>query len=223
VKRLVAPLVLVVALASTATALAADPRAEKERLTAADNALAKRAVFVREWLPPGWTATKPTADSDVDYNCPGYNPDFSALTITGKAKSAFKHLSGAEVESEVAVFKSRAQAVADFRLGMKPGLMRCVRSFLLRELAKSGNAGKLDLTVSARMTSPPRIGEQSGGFRVVLSMKPANSPAATAVKFYMDVLVVQKGRSMAFAFFSSLAKPVAGQLPLARAMAARMA
>ena len=220
-KRLGVSLVIVVALVSAAAAPAADPRAEKERLTAADNARAKRGVVVRAWLPPGWTRTAPTPDGDEDYDCPGYDPDFSAFTITGKAKSAFKHPSGSELESEVAVFKSRAQASADFRLTMKPGLVSCMRTVMLDEIRKSDQAGQLDVSISARMTSPPRIGERSSGFRVVVRMRPANG-AAAPVTLTVDGLAVQKGRSIGFVMFTAFAKPFAGQVAVARAMAARM-
>jgi hypothetical protein len=222
VKRLGVLLVIALTLVYAAAALAANPRAEKERLTAADNALAKRAVVVSGWLAPGWTRTTPSPDSDEDFSCPGYNPDFSAFTITGKAKSAFKHPSGAELDSEVAVFRTRAQAVADFRLTMTPGLARCMRTALLEEIRKSGDAAGVDVSITSRMTTPPRMGERSSGFSLVIRMKPVNGPAGRSVTLYMDALVVQRGRSIGFLLFSGLSNRVTDQVPLARAMAARM-
>jgi hypothetical protein len=222
VKRLGLSLVVACSLVLATAALAADPRAAKEKLTAADNALAKRAVIARSWLDPGWTQTTSAGDTSEAYTCSGHNPDLSAFTITGKAQSAFKHRTAAEVHSEIAVFKARAQAVADFRLGVRPGVARCLRAALLREYRKFRDP-KLYLTISARKTVPPRIGEQSGGFRLVLALKRVSHPAATALTVYMDVLVVQKGRSVALVTFSALEKPFPGQAPLAGEMAARMA
>jgi hypothetical protein len=224
VKRLGVSLVAVAALVSATTALAADPRDEKERLNAADNALAKRAVVVRGWLPAGWSRSAPSPDSGSDnFRCPGFNPDFSRFTITGEAGSAFKHPSGAAIASDVAVFQTRAQAVADFRLSLAPGLARCMRTTLLNEFRKEDYAKGLDVSVSVRMTSPPRIGERSEGMRVAVRMSPKKGVAGRTVTLIMDALAFQKGRSFAFLTYMSASGPVTAQVPVARAMAARMA
>lgn len=218
-KRLVTSLlVLAVALAAVATAGAADPREERRQLTAADNTQARRGVVVRSWLGPGWTKTAPSADTDDDFTCPGYNPDFSRFTITGEAESAFKHPSGASLASGVSVFPTRTQALGDFRLGAKPQLAGCLRTFLVN-MFKSDDSGAT-YSVTARVVPAARVGERSIAFRVVVQVKVAGRPA---IPLYGDFHVFQKGRSQGFLFFMGIMKPVTGQVPLARAMAARMA
>jgi hypothetical protein len=84
----VAPAVLVL---GTAAALAAsDPHKERERLRPADMALARRATIKAADLVSGWK--RMPVGSDDDSKCPGFDPDFSAFTITGKASSLFVEL-----------------------------------------------------------------------------------------------------------------------------------
>jgi hypothetical protein len=102
-KRLGVTLVLcLAALAAAAAAAVAgplgDPHREQERLTAADMALAKRIALRATDLPTGWRRTPVPPDND-EFKCPGFDPDLSRFTITGKAQSAFTHPGGAQVLS----------------------------------------------------------------------------------------------------------------------------
>lgn len=211
-------LLLVVVAASlgvSAAALASgDPRDEKERLTAADNALARRTVVTARDLGSSWRPA-PTSSSDERIQCPGFNPDYSAFTITGKAQSAFVQGSGASVVSAVEVYATRAQAAGDFRVGAKPALARCYGRSLAREL---GRAGFTTNVVSARMVAAPRVGELRAAWRIVLTA----SVGVTRTWIHVDVVGAQRGRSIAALVFTGIGEPLAGQAALARRVAARM-
>src|SRR5438552_1184584 len=103
----------------TAGALAAtDPHHERERLRPADMTLARKATIKATDLASGWQ--RRTVGRDDGSKCPGFDPDFSAFTITGKASSLYARLSVGAVLSTVEVYKTRAQAIGDFRTGAKP-------------------------------------------------------------------------------------------------------
>lgn len=210
-------IVLLLALVALPAAQAGgDPRAEQERLTAADTALARRAAVNASDLGAGWLRA-PTSSSDERVNCPGFDPDFSAFTITGKAQSAFQHPSGASVVSAVEVYATETQAVGDFRLGAKPALGRCLGRALEQELARTG--GGLSARVSsARVAAAPNVGHRAAAWRVVVTIR----ARGTSVRLYLDVLGVQRGRSIVGLFFTSATKPFPGQVALARRVAARM-
>lgn len=209
-------LIVLAVLATAAVAYAArDPHREQERLTAADNALAKRALANAGDLGAGWKRTAVEGDEDEPTRCAGYDPDFSAFTITGKARIAFVQPTGSSIVSTVDVLKTRAQAAADFRLGATPAFAGCFGKLLGREFAKGGVPVEI---VSSRMMSAPRVGEQSAAFRVVAKLQSGGS----SVSLTMDLLAVQRGRSLAGLFFTGVGKPLAGQRELARTVAGRM-
>lgn len=200
-----------------ATVAAPDPRAEKERLNPRDMTLARNELLTRSDLAPGWRRTPSSPDDDEPTRCPGWNPDFSAFTITGKAKADFEHSrAGASILSTVEVYATRRQAVGDFSTGAKPGLARCLRSLL--DEAFSRQRGVEARVVSARMLGGPVIGERSATYRLVARVRAGGSP----IPAYFDVHVFQRGRSIAVLFFTGVAVRVPDQLALARTVAARL-
>lgn len=209
-------LLVLTVLATAAVAFGArDPRREQVRLTAADNALAKRALVKSGDVGAGWKRTAVDGDEDEPTRCAGYDPDFSALTITGKARIAFVQATGSSIVSTVDVLKTRAQAASDFRLGATPAFAGCFGKLLGREFARGGVRVKI---VSARMMSAPRVGEQSAAFRVVARLQSGGSP----ISLTMDLLAIQRGRSLAALFFTGVGKPLSRQLELARTVSSRM-
>ena len=221
-KRLgVSLVVLATALVPVAAASARghDLKPERVRLTAADNALAKRGVVVPAWLPAGWKRSAPSPSSDETIVCKEYEADLSRFTITGNAKSAFEHPSGVKVDSEVEVFASQAQATADLRVQTDIRFARCFRALLLGQFSKSLGPGASVTVTAARATAPP-AGERSGAFRLVVT---ASRGGVTVVKVYIDLVMFQKGRSLGYLSFLSVDKPVSGlAAPLARGMASRL-
>jgi hypothetical protein len=213
--RFAAALLLLLALVPAGLA-ATDPRAEKERLIPADMALAERATLQSSDLTQAWKRIAPASNDTKVPSCPGYRPDFSRFTITGKHQSAFESAAGATILSNVEVYSSRAQAVGDFRLGTQPPVARCLGRLLEQAL---GSASPLDVRVtSSRRTAAPRVGERSAAYRLVAEM----AAGGQTVRLYLDVFVFQRGRSIAGLFFTSVFQPLKDQAPLARAVAARL-
>lgn len=215
-KRL-APLTLALLVLPAVASAAGSPRDERERLNPADMTLAKRAVVHKTDLVPGWRRVPSTPDKPGDDRCSGYDPDFSAFTITGKADSTFAHGAGAHVMASVGVFPNATQAAGDFKAGAKPGLLRCLRSSLLQGFREAHVTARI---VSSRMASTPRIGAQSVSYRVVARISPGSGrPRFNA---YADVLVFRQGRSIGAIVFVSAFAPINNEALLARSVARRM-
>jgi hypothetical protein len=221
VKRLVSSAgLLAAALAVVASAVAAsapDTRAEKERLNAADTALAKRANLKLDDLDPAWDRTAVPADDGSTFTCPGFDPDFSAYTITGKAESAFVRGNGGSMLSAVEVYATRAQAVGDFRTGAKPALARCLRHAAEQGFRQGGGRAGAHV-ISSAVVAAPRVGERRLALRLVARV----SSGGRSLPIVLDVLVFQRGRSVAALMFTGLVQRVGGQAGLARLVASRM-
>ena len=212
---LVVVLVLALAGAFASVATAKDPRREQERLTPADMALASRVSVRATDLTRGWTQTAVPPDNS-SMTCPGFDPDFSRFTITGKSRTAFASTGGRSVVSLVEVYASRAQAVGDFRLGAQPALARCLRTTL--EDAVPAGADVTLRVRSSRMQPLGGVGENGAAFRLVASVSSGN----VSLPLYLDALVFQRGRTVTALLFTSAMERVPGQLALARAVARRM-
>ena len=212
---LLSTLVAAVATATGAATAATDPRAERERLTPADMALAKRMTLTGSDLAAGWRRTATPKNEDATLSCPGFNPDFSRFTITGKADSTFRHPAGAQITSATEVFATPAQAVGDYRLGARPALAGCLRYLLNREFAKTGLMARIR---SSRMVRAPSVGARAAAYRLVGEAH----AGANTVSIHVDMLVLQRGRSIALLLFSNVRTPVPGQVALARVVARRM-
>jgi len=215
VRRSAFVLVAAVFAFGTAAALAAtDPRDEQERLRPADMALARRTTLKATDLASGWKRmTAPSEDGDS--KCPGFDPDLSAFTITGKAQSVFARQGGV-VFSVVEVYPTRAQASGDFRTGTKPAFAKCLRHAFETDFARG--AGGTAKTMSSRMVPAPRIGERSVLYRLAGTL----TVRGQTIRIYMDVLAFQRGRSITALFSTGFGGPIRGQTALARLIAARM-
>lgn len=214
-RRLLAP-VLIVALVAVSAASAAErhPHAEKERLTAADNALARSVAVRASDLPVGWRRV--ALPPDDGSRCKSFDPDLSAFTITGKARAGWVDAAGTgrSVVSLVEVYASRAQAAGDFAAAARPAAVGC-----LREGLTAGVAGRVPFrVVTARMVPAPRVGDRSAAYRVVVALTPSTLP----VRVYLDVVVVQRGRSIAALMLTGIHESLPGRDALARTVAARM-
>jgi len=212
--RLLVVTIVLLGLCVTATAGARDPRREQVRLNAADTALAKRIALKAREVGAGWRKTS-IPDSDEQLQCPGFNPNLSRFTITGKATTAFVQPAGASIVSAVEVYKSRADAVGDFRAAATPAVARCLKFALEREF-RSGN---VPVRVrSARVVAAPRVGDRRIAYRVVAGVDAGTTP----LNIYFDVVAVQRGRSIAVLFFTGALKPLPRQTRLVTAVASRM-
>lgn len=213
-RRLVLLTLLLVSLAAAATAVARDPGLERLRLNAADNALARKIAVKQSEVGANWRKTT-LPDSNEQLTCPGFRPNLSRFTITGKATTAFVRGTGASIVSAVEVYESRADAVGDFKAGATPAVARCLRLTLEKAFA---NSAALVSVRSARVVPAPRVGERRIAYRVVAAL----DTGVQALNIYFDVIVVQRGRSIVALFFTGPLKPVARQSRLATTVAARM-
>jgi hypothetical protein len=112
--RAIAATLTLVAVVTATSGVAANPRSEKIRLRPADVALAKRSVLRQADVGPDWARVATSRKTDSQFACSSFQPDFSSFTIT------------AQIDSTVAVFRTRAQAAGDFRRGAKPELAACL-------------------------------------------------------------------------------------------------
>jgi hypothetical protein len=204
-----------VLVAGVGTAAARDPRLEQQRLTPADMRLAKRAVLQRGDLAAGWRSLHVGQTEGERLQCDGFDPDFSRFVLTGRAITAFAHPDGASLTAAVEVYRTRADAAGDFRVGTQPGVVRCLRGMLEGAF---GN-GAVPLRVrSAQRVPAPRLGERTAAYRVVAAL----TTNGRTVPIYLDVLVFGRGRSLASLLAVGAYNPLGDRLVLARTMVARM-
>lgn len=213
-RRVALAAAVVASLACAVTAAARDPRLEQLRLNAADNALARKIAVKQSEVGPGWRKVA-IPDSNEQLTCPGFNPNLSRFTITGKATTAYSQPTGASVVSAIEVYESRADAAGDFRAAATPAVARCLKFALEREFA----AGSVPVRVrSARVVAAPRLGDRRIAYRVVAGI----DTGAQVLNVYFDVIVIQRGRSIAALFFTAPLRPLPRQRPLAARVASRM-
>jgi hypothetical protein len=212
-RRLVLIPLLLGSLLLVATAGARDPRLEQVKLNAADTALAKRIALKPRDVGATWRSS--TVPESEQLQCPGFNPNLSRFTITGKATRAYTQPTGASIVSAVEVYESRADAVGDFRAAATPAVARCLKIALEREFG----AGAVPVRVrSAKVVPAPRVGDRRIAYRVIASL----TAGGASLNVYFDVVVVQKGRSIVALFFTSPIRPLARQSRLATTVASRM-
>jgi hypothetical protein len=212
--RTVAALLAVVTVLA-ASAAAANPRAERVQLRPADVSLAKRSVLRQADVGPDWTRVPTQKRKGGQFTCASFKPDYSAFTVTGQASASFREASppGAQIDSTVAVFRTKAQAVGDFRLGAKPQLARCLAEELRRAFRRypDGVEGTL---LSSKMVPAPKLGERSAAYAITARL----SGNGTSLPVFVDVIAVQQGRSIAAVVFTA----VGSRLPSRQYYASRV-
>ncbi len=193
-----------------------DPRLERLQLRAADVALAKKITLKQGDVGASWRPTRIPNSSGERLVCPGFNPDLSRFTISGQASSGFTRTNGASIISSVEVYESRADAIGDFQTGAKPIVANCLKRSLEKEL----NAGGLvEATIPfARVVAAPRVGDRRIAYRIVARLAAANMQ----LDIYLDVVVVQRGRSIAAFFFTGPRQSLPGQARIVSSAVARM-
>ncbi len=214
--RILAATLAIVAISATAAAGGTDPRAEKIRLRPADVGLAKLAVLQQSDVGPDW-ARVATQRRGGQFSCASFKPDFSAFTVTGQAWASFRLAPGAQMDSAVAVFRTKAHAVGDFRLGARPELAAC----FARELRKAfrrypeGVEGRL---LSSKMVTAPKVGERSAAYAITARL----SGNGTSLPVFVDVVAFQRGRSIGALVFTGVGSRLPSQRYFAAAVADRL-
>jgi hypothetical protein len=195
-------------LATVASALAAgvaaasaakDPNAPRQRHTAADMQRAKQLGLRRGDLGAGWTAAKPEKDTAP---CKG-SPDESDLVQTARVDPSFTWRDGiTTVGSEVDVFRSRREALKDWRLStfalMKTCMLQSARVGL-------GKGVRVSITDGAVLT-PPKGAERGLHYRLVFAVR----SKAPTLSFVTDVIAVGRGRITVVLHTLTVARPLPG-------------
>jgi hypothetical protein len=217
VKRL-APLTLALFVLPSVALATGGSNDETERLNAADMTLAKRATVHKSDLAPGWRLVRSGPPKSSDEPCTSFDPDLSAFVLTGKHETTFAlNSAGAQIVSDVGVFRHVRDAAGDFKASAKPGFLGCLRTAVLQGLRKAHLRGRI---TSSRMSTTPRVGAESVSYRVVATVYPTNS--LPRFRMYADVLAFRQGRSQAVLLLMAPLTPVRGQVALARSVQRRM-
>ena len=206
-------ILLVVAGVAVPAASARDPRLERLRLNSTDTALAHRIAVRATDLGAGWRAATATPEQVVP-SCPGYRPDFSQFTLTGRALTSFGNQAKQwTVAANMEVYASRGDARGEWRLSVSSAAVRCFAE-LIRQIA-----GVQGISVaSARITPTPHLAEASAAFEIVLDA----AQQSGTTKLYVDGIFVRQGRAIAALYATAANSPVPGLTRLARRVAARM-
>jgi hypothetical protein len=202
---------VVIAAVVVASASARDPLSERVHLTKADNTLASRVSLQASDLATGWKlASKSSGHSDD--TCPGYQPDFSSITITGHRERSFRiPAQPLFATSIVEVFATVAQTQKEWRLSTTRAAAKCFGSML------NETDGSTRL-VSSRVLPGPRFGEASIKFAFVMSVKSPSGP----VPVHIDLLAVRQDRAIIGLMTASPFRSIPGQQLVLARMVSRM-
>jgi hypothetical protein len=184
---------------------ARSPRLETLAYRAPDTKLAQGAVIRRSDLAAGWTGGPIDSRDDDPPDCPWQ--DYSDFTITGEAGSRFTQ-GVATVATQVEVFRTKAQARGDFRVGTRSGTAGCEG----RVLAKSIGHGTT--LVSAKVVAPPSVGERATALRFVFKNG--------ATRIYLDAVAFVRGRAVAVVSTFNTGRALGDVDVLARLMDVRL-
>jgi hypothetical protein len=132
--KLVAVLAVALAAAvSTALANAGDARNERFVRDARDQASAVRSGLQASDAP-GWTFQRTARiDLNVDWTCAGFSPDMSRFTITGYSRAGLT-TAGKSATSSVEVFRTAAEATADYKITTSAPGLACQKAALVKSL-----------------------------------------------------------------------------------------
>jgi hypothetical protein len=201
-------------LAGAALADATDP---KQRLSRAGQTRAAGTLIRGTDLGPGWLGGARMPTSLKSPKCPAYSPNDSDLTLVGHAEALFANGNGGvQVDNDVEIFKTKAQAAKRFARILQPKVGTCLRYDLLKSLGGSGV-----LIEGAKRLKLPKVAEHTAAFRVPLDVKSGGQ----TVTVYSDFVFLNQGVTQIYlnvvAPSSLKAQLDALELRLARTLAGR--
>jgi hypothetical protein len=174
------------ALVLAGTAAAATSDHNQVKLTAKDQAAAKRIVLRSADLGGTWTGGYVKPDLNDVLVCANYHPKQSDLVLTGSAESKFA-VTGAQLDSVAQVFRTPTMVETDWKRSvLNPQLASCLRTTL------AGNLSSTQKLVSlARIPFPEGHGIHGREYRLVLD----ETASGTTVRGILDLIVFSRGRS----------------------------
>ena len=212
--------------AAVAVGASGDP---KRAITKAHQARAKAMLLTRRDLGAGWkaSATSGGRGDDVDFRCPGYQPDESDLTLTGDATSPDFELATpgtvSFVSSIASVYATAPQAGASWARVIKPGLVRCFVHLLEDEVGAQeqaqGSPLALRIIASGRVAFPA-VSLRTSAYRI----SGVITQGQLTIPIHLDIVLLGSGRANGGFIAVSLFKPFAraAEVRLAKVTAARM-
>jgi hypothetical protein len=217
VRSLVAALA---ALALAGSALAADGQ-PRHALTKKGQDIARSIVLKRGDLGQGFVAQPRPKDDTLPKGARCDALDESDLTVTGDADSPdFRLASGpvfVTIGSTAQVYRTVREANASWRRGTSAQTATCLADIV----RLSAPAARKLSVVSSKRQPFQRVAPKTVAYRVVLSFPVQGQ----RIRFYVDVIIMQRGRIQAGLLFSSVGVPVdrSEQVVLARRLADRIA
>ncbi len=177
-----------------------------------DQAWATAILPTEDDLPAGWHAVARTNTSDADYSlCDGLKIDESDLVVTGAAGSPdFIRGDGAWSGAVALVWRTAAQAQADWDRSVQPKLMNCVADSFK---ASSTKAVKI-VIAGKRAVNFPAVAPRTAAYRISLIWKmivrsKQRKPTTKAVRATYDLILIGDDRASAtLATLSFKSKPL---------------
>jgi hypothetical protein len=151
-------------------------RIQKFAPVAADMKAAASATLKLSDLTSGWHGGSAKPDNPL----PDCKKNFSAFTITGNAEADFTQ-GGAAITSTIQVFRTKRQALGDFKVDTPLGIVACEGAALR---TASGPGTKL---LFARQVAPPKVGGRAVAYDF--------AEQVNGVTFYIDVINFVRGRA----------------------------
>ena len=173
------------------SAALADPLDPKQVLSPADDAYAARVALTVADLGQGWQggAIEPPSSLKAPI-CPQLRPNFSKLTLTGHAETAFDNgTGGIQVVSDVEVWKTAKQAARHYKLMLRPKLNACIKYSLLKSVGGTGVTLR-----PVKQTAFPKLAPVTRHFRAPIWVKSGGQ----TVTVLSDFIYLGKGRTQVY-------------------------
>lgn len=186
--------VLAAALALPALAMA-DHQDPKRQLSAADERKAASIVLKRTDFVAGWKKLPSSPQDDSHLPCPAYQPNESDLVLTGDAEADFERTGGFPgVYSFSDIYKTKANALASWRRGVKPALMACFAKLLADTIKADG--GKVTIVRQGRIAFP-KLAPLTQAFQAVLRVTVTENGQTATTPLTLRIVALQSGRGQA--------------------------
>jgi hypothetical protein len=196
-----------------------DPWDPRTKIRAADQTKAAATVLSKADLGGGWAGGARKPISFKAPTCPAQRPNDGDLRLTGHAESVFSNGNGGlQIDSDIEVFPTVAQAKARFVRFMQPKLFTCLKYDLSKSLGASG----ITLLKPTRLALP-KLAERFGAFRVPVAVKSGSGTVTVDADFiylgvgrsqiYVNIIAPSVQEAQLPEFERRLAKLLVGRAP----------